>query len=199
MNNEELNKLAVKAGTGCSDSYLAILTHFLPRIYSTSDYIWHSVTDQTKFEESCISGIESSIKRFEYGRGNFSAMVNWMIVRYSHQYCGRFKKKRRGYSHESIEEPTKTDRTGNIVSLEVTDDLAIVDDELIVTEKVALLAEDDSRKLAILTAWTNGEFNDSETASFLAKRYGGNSESHRKFINRFRITCRKTLATPSTA
>jgi hypothetical protein len=74
------------------------------------------------------------------------------------------------------------------------DELALVDDGLITNEKIALLAEDDSRKLAILNAWSNGDYNDSHTASVLADRHGGNAESHRKFITRFRTTCRGQLA-----
>ena len=193
MNNEQLNKLAVSARNGCEESYHEILKHFLPRIYSMSDYIWHSVSNETHFEQSCLVGIRDAIERFDPTRGTFSAQVNWRFRQAMRRSADRLRKRRRGYDVESLDEYRKDeDEKGS--KYEIVDDLAIVDDRVIVFEKVALLAEDDPRKLAILNAWTNGYFNDSETASFLAKRYGGNSESHRKFILRFRTTCRKALA-----
>jgi hypothetical protein len=62
-------------------------------------------------------------------------------------------------------------------------------------EKIALLAQGDSRCQMILYAWMNGCTNDSELASMLAHRFPNTKpESHRKFIRRFRKECQKRLA-----
>ncbi|MHA7962827.1 hypothetical protein ACX93W_01695 [Paenibacillus sp. CAU 1782] len=194
----ELNSLAINARNGCEESYHEVLEHFLPQIYRMSEYIWHSVSNETHFEQSCLVGIKDAIARFDPTRGNFSAQVNWRFRQALWRSTERLKKRRRGYQIDSLDEQVKSEEE-KTSKYEVIDDLAIVDDNYLVMERIALLAEGDPRKLAILTAWTNGETNDSETASFLAKRYGGNSESHRKFILRFRTNCQKTLTTSSTA
>ncbi|MMZ61827.1 hypothetical protein D1872_239970 [compost metagenome] len=79
--------------------------------------------------------------------------------------------------------------------IEIKDDLAIVDaNNCYATEKIAFLAEGDSRKLAILKAWTYQALNDSDTAILLAQNYGGNTESHRRYVTRFKSRCQKALA-----
>ena len=193
MDNEQLNKLAISAQQGSDSAYHEILRHFLPKISRISESIWYLVVNETHFEQSCIVGIKDAIKRFDQSKGAFSTQVNFHIRQAKSRSISRLTKRRRGYEMDYLDKHSSGDeeRSSNY---EVVDDLAVIDDGIIVNEKIALLAEDDSRKLAILNAWSNGEYNDSDTASFLAKRYGGNSESHRKFINRFRTTCRGALA-----
>lgn len=193
LNNEQLNSLAVAAQQGSEGAYHEILKHYLPKINRISESIWHLVVNETHFEQSCIIGIQDAIKRFDPNRGAFSTQVNYHVRQAKNRSIMRLKKRRRGYEMDYLD-ATSNNEDERSSKHEVIDDLAVVDDILIVNEKIALLAEDDSRKLAILNAWTNGEYNDSDTASFLAKRCGGNSESHRKFINRFRTTCQKALA-----
>ncbi|WP_337102388.1 hypothetical protein [Paenibacillus sp. YIM B09110] len=199
MNNEQLNILAVKAREGSEVSYHEILQHFLPKIYRMSQNIWHSVVNETHFEQSCLVGIQDAIKRFDPEKGAFSTQVNYRFRQALWRSTTRLKKRRRGYEIDSLDVSSSDVEDERSNNYEVEDNLAVIDDSILVHEKIALLAEDDSRKLAILNAWSNGEYNDSDTASFLAKRYGGNSESHRKFINRFRTTCQKALAYPLTS
>ncbi|WP_213528742.1 hypothetical protein [Paenibacillus cisolokensis] len=93
--------------------------------------------------------------------------------------------KRRGRGEDEVDEAEE---------IEIIDDLAVVDDEMITKERITALAGGDPRRLAILNAWTYDGFNDSQTASLLAQRYGGNTESHRKYVARFRTACRAALA-----
>lgn len=74
------------------------------------------------------------------------------------------------------------------------DDLAVVDETLLLNERITGLAAGDPRKLAILNSWLDPEYNDSKTANLLAQTSGGKAESHRKFIGRFRTECQKALA-----
>lgn len=58
-------------------------------------------------------------------------------------------------------------------------------------EKIARLATDDRERIT-LNAWANG-FNDMEVSKTLASHFGGNSESHRKFVQRFKAKCQRKL------
>ncbi|MGY3188756.1 hypothetical protein [Lysinibacillus sp. TE18511] len=58
-------------------------------------------------------------------------------------------------------------------------------------EEIARLATDD-RELATLNAWANG-FNDTQVSTTLASHFGGNKESHRKFVRRFKVKCQERL------
>lgn len=78
--------------------------------------------------------------------------------------------------------------------IEFSDDLAVVDDALLVKEKIALLAKGDLKKRAILIAWSDGFYNDSALSELLAQLFGGKPESHRQAIKRFRSFCQESLA-----
>lgn len=191
MDKEKLNTLAVKSASGCQKSTDAILQHFIPIVRRMSQSIWYLLIDETSFEHECYYRIKLAARKYDpLGGRSFSNYVvyNLTLVRKMHL-------KRREIGRDKLTSiEALASRDDDATPYEVIDNLAVIDDRYLVNEKIALLAEDDSRKLAILNAWSNGEYNDSDTASFLAKRCGGNSESHRKFINRFRTTCQKALA-----
>ncbi|MED1212051.1 hypothetical protein P4U34_30745, partial [Bacillus paranthracis] len=71
---------------------------------------------------------------------------------------------------------------------------AIIDEKLMVTEKIALLAKGDPRKEMILKLWACGINETKHIARVLAKNCGGNISSHRIYTHRFRARCRKALA-----
>jgi hypothetical protein len=193
MTDEQLNSLAVKAANGCRESSEAIMKYFIPIVQRMSSQIWYMLLDESSFEQECYRKIARAATKYDPTRGRtFRNYIYYKIHGIRSTHLKRRSKSRTNLT--SIEALASRDDEGNDKPYEVLDNLAVVDDALLVNEKIALLAEDDSRKLAILNAWSNGEYNDSDTASFLAKRYGGNSESHRKFINRFRTTCQKALA-----
>ncbi|TCM89652.1 hypothetical protein EV294_112117 [Paenibacillus sp. BK033] len=194
MNTEKLNITAVQAAQGCLESERALILYFIPIIQRMSKEVWHLLRDESAFEQACYRKVLNAARKYNPAAGrSFRNFVLHKLRGVRSKYLA-VPKYRIKLNYLSIEALASKDDEGNETTYEVPDNLAVIDDALIINEKIALLAEDDSRKLAILNAWSNGEYNDSETASFLAKRYGGNSESHRKFINRFRTTCQKALA-----
>lgn len=196
MSTEQLNNLAKLALLGCDKSRDSLLLYFKPIIQRMSDEIWYLLRDETAFEQACYRKILNATTKFDPKAGR--SFRNYVLhklngVRNKYLTTTKYLAKAKRYDQNVVSIEALASRDDGTPH-EVVDGLAVIDDGIIVNEKIALLAEDDSRKLAILNAWSNGEYNDSETASFLAKRYGGNSESHRKFINRFRVTCQKALA-----
>jgi hypothetical protein len=196
MSNEQLNKLVADTLLGCTESRDLLFLYFQPFIQRMSNEIWYLLRDETSFEQACYRKVVNAANSFDPMAGR--SFRNYVIhklngVRNKYLTNTKYLIKAKTHSKNVVSIEALASRDDG-TPYEVIDDLAVVDDGLIVNEKIALLAEDDSRKLAILNAWSNGEYNDSDTALFLAKRCGGNSESHRKFINRFRTTCQKALA-----
>lgn len=94
----------------------------------------------------------------------------------------------------SLSDESFEDDEGQAVEYEPEDVLADINSgNLEVKETIALLAQNDRRRNLILNAWTKGYTDDRELSSILADTLGGNSESHRKFIHRFRNSCRTQL------
>lgn len=197
MKAEQLNILVAKARGGCKDSYYRIEAYFSPFIEEVVNRYWHELDDYGKFEETCRDYIRDSIKRFDESKGSFETMVKVRISKALRKYIQRAREKRKRYGPIiSLENAmSKKDDDDGLTAIDIIDVKANVDQEFIVKEEIAFLAEGDPRKLAILEAWMNGEYNDSKTAMLLAQRHGGNPESHRKFITRFRTKCRAILAT----
>jgi thymidylate synthase len=88
---------------------------------------------------------------------------------------------------------SQDDDEGHAIEYEPVDVLANVDSALEIKETITLLAKDDRRRELILNAWANGITNDTELSDTLAGVLGGQSRSHCKFIQRFRIECRSVL------
>ena len=84
---------------------------------------------------------------------------------------------------------------GETVEYEPASTLASVESGIELKETIELLAQNDRRRELILNAWANGYTDDREISGTLASTLGGKSESHRKFIQRFKIDCREKLAT----
>lgn len=85
------------------------------------------------------------------------------------------------------------DDEGEEQEYEPVDVLANVESEVMKEATVDLLAQADRRKRLILIQWANGNTMDSDISLALAREIGGNSESHRKAIQRFRIECKRAL------
>ena len=87
------------------------------------------------------------------------------------------------------------DDEGQATEYDPEDVLADVNSgNLEVIETITLLAQSDRRKELILNAWANGFTDNKEISSILADTLGGKSESHRKYIQRFRNDCRTELS-----
>lgn len=186
MKKEQLNMLATSAQKGCVHSRDRILSYFTPIIRRESQRIWYLVKDETFFEAECYKHILQAIKHFNPRKGDFISLAMSNI----------FRKRREHICRYSIGRDTLLPLDHGEVSILETlkDDLADVPKKVLLNEKVALLAEGDIRKRLVLNEWMKGCADDSSIAAFLAKRIGGKKESHRRFITRFRTSCREILA-----
>jgi hypothetical protein len=183
----------LKAKGGCTESMWEIKSYFWKDISELSERYASLIVSQSSFENNCYSRIELAVRKFEPSRGSFIRYVRFWFFELAKVHIVRGKNRRRMLSLDALSEED-TGYEGSSRRYELQDDLAIIDADFLANEKVASLAGDDIRKLSILNAWKDGYFNDSETASFLAERHGGNTESHRKFITRFRTHCQQTLS-----
>src|SRR5690625_1716845 len=162
----------------------------IERIYVVSDRIRDKVTDQTLFEERCINRIGEYLVKSNDNINN-KKYIERMINEVAKSVVDRNKNEMAEY-FSSLK---KEDEEGEELEYEPTDFLADVESEVIEKDMVALLAEDDHRKLKVLEGWRIGNTNDKQISRTLAGTFGGKSDSHRKFIQRFRKSCREKLKT----
>ncbi|MED1742042.1 hypothetical protein P4U97_21530 [Bacillus swezeyi] len=156
----------------------------VPFVIKESSKIAHLIPDFTSFEQECYQEIGRALERHRSNGRDKKALIRFAIreVKY------RVLKNRKLRSDSYFEQHTEGERVW-----EPVDVLADVEGEVLLKEKIALLAQDDPRKKTILAIWNRGCTNDSEISSLLAERFGGNPESHRKFIRRFRVHCQNQL------
>jgi hypothetical protein len=190
---EQLNTLAIRSQRGCSEAKRELLRWFLPKLYALSESIWYKINNQCHFEAYCIDLFERAIKNYSADRGNFSTLVKYMLRKARLKYlCDRERNSKVRYIRYQDDLVANTDEKE--IPYESVDELAIIEDSLLVKEKIALLAKGDSRKKAILLAWSDGFYNDSALSELLAQLFGGKPESHRQAIKRFRSFCQASLA-----
>lgn len=161
-------------------------------VSNASDRIWHKVRDVTSFENTCYRNIGQALVSEKVR--SVGGIASRIISR-----AEAWHVKHRGTEHtQSLESLAGLDDEGNEEPFEIIDVLADVESMIVsesyINEKVALLAKDDSRDLAILNAWLEGEFNNLEIARALAGSFGGKTDSHYKHITRFKTKCEKRLA-----
>lgn len=162
------------------------------RIYSVSDSIRGLVTDQTLFEERCITRIGEYLSK-DFTRTRHRRYIERMIGEVATSVIERNKNEYAElFSTLSAEQE---DGEGQEIEFEPVDVLANVESEVIRNETIALLAEGDCKKSMVLQSWADGNGNVMEISRSLARSFGGNIESHRKSVSRFRTECRNRLAT----
>lgn len=157
-------------------------------IYSVSDKIRNKVIDQTRFEERCIKKVARYLSAGDTNISN-KRFIASMIRKEAHDYVSWCKKE----AYELLADLTFEDEDGNVTEYEPPDMLGNVEAEVIAREMTVLLGKDGRRKL-ILEAWSYGNTNDLLISVALGRTLGGNKESHRKFIQRFRKECREQLS-----
>ncbi|MDR4959643.1 hypothetical protein [Bacillus sonorensis] len=173
MENQKINRMRIAAESGA-----------IPYVLRESNRIAHLIPDFTSFEQECYQAIGYALERYlENGREK-KALIQKTI----RQVKARVLRNRRSRKELSIDAINEEETVW-----EPEDVSANVVGEVLLKEKIALLAQDDPRKKTILAIWNRGCTNDSEISSLLAKRFGGNPESHRKFIQRFRAHCQSQL------
>lgn len=163
----------------------------ISRIYEVSDRIRNKITYQTDFEERCIEIVgnylsldKSNCKNKRY----IDSLINKVA---SDSINKRYKKEHYDVFSNFINDDTSEDEE---INLDPPDVLANVEAEIEQKEVTAVLANGDHKKSLILDCWTIGNTNGKSIARMLAHTFGGNAESHRKSINRFRTKCSKKLA-----
>ncbi|WP_154059174.1 hypothetical protein [Bacillus paralicheniformis] len=173
MKEKQFNRLKLAAESGA-----------IPYVVKESERLASIVPDFTSFEQECYQVIGRTLENLADNGREKKALIQRLIRETRH----RFMKNRSKRFQVSIEELSEGESIW-----EPVDVLADVEGEVLLKEKIALLAQDDPRKKTILEIWNRGCTNDSEISSLLAERFGGNPESHRKFIRRFRLHCQDQL------
>lgn len=161
----------------------------LKEIERVSNKYLTKLTDPTKIEDRCISKIGKYLL-VSKEHPKHTAYIKKSIEKEFYDAVGKYK------TEESIRfsELTENNDYEEEIEFEPEDVLANVEDEVITKEMAALLAQDDRRKKVILGSWLDGNRNNASISRFLAKTLGGNEETHRKSINRFRLECREYVS-----
>ncbi|MNN11047.1 hypothetical protein D3C81_1239870 [compost metagenome] len=165
-----------------------MLAHFHNYVLSLSDRYRNMVRSQQDYEEDCFKRIGEAVMTFDQSRGDFERHALSKLHERTRRWQKRHIIRTRGAASLSID---NVDEEGGF---DIIDDLAIIDDKIMLNERITGLASGDPRKLAILKSWTDPYYNDSKTAALLAQSDGGKLETHRKAIVRFRTECQKALA-----
>ncbi|MEC2215087.1 hypothetical protein [Bacillus velezensis] len=173
MEVKQFNRLQLAANSGA-----------IPYVVREAEKLAHLIPDSTSFEQECYQAIGRALENLADNGREKKALIQRIIRETRH----RFMKSRRSRNEVTIE---AINEEGTV--WEPEDTLASVEGEVLLKEKVALLAQDDERKKLILDTWTRGCTNDTEISTLLAQRFGGNAPSHRKFIQRFRSNCQREL------
>ncbi|EME76183.1 hypothetical protein OZL92_20745 [Bacillus sonorensis] len=157
----------------------------IPYVEWESRRIAHLIKDMTAFEQRCYEKIGKAIEIFSGNGRDKRALIQYIIK----QERNHFLKKHKLRNDVAIE---YINEEGTV--WEPEDVSTNVVGEVLLKEKVALLAQGDPRKRVILEAWIRGCTNDTDISTLLAQRFGGNARSHCRFIQRFRSRCQSQLA-----
>ncbi|MEV2911311.1 hypothetical protein ABNF65_22555 [Paenibacillus larvae] len=187
MDKNKLNSLALKAKLGCEKSLWKIKAELIGEIHKMSNYNWHSIRNEAKFEESCFTRIDSAVRAFDPKKGNFYNLAMFKI-----NSC--LKESRKRFSETPVVISLSEKRSEVELESTVVDESAIIDDRLMVNEKIALIAKGDPRKEMILKLWASGVNETKYIARVIAKNQGGKISSHLSYVHRFRARCRRALA-----
>lgn len=172
------------------DKILAVYENewILQKIYEVSDRIRTKVADQTKFEDRCMKRIGEYILKGDDKKRNKN-----YIVKLINEVAKTVIKRNKKEYVTLISELTREDDEGNKIKFEPIDVITDVESEVMKKETIALLAQGDPKKAAILAMWALGNTNNSYISRTLACSFGGNPESYRKIVRNFRKDCQKIL------
>lgn len=158
-------------------------------VYKESDKLLHRISDTTIFEERCIRDLGEYLALDKDNKNNKNYLVR-LVKRKVKEAVTSYRKE----EAELASELYINDEEGNETEFEPIDVLADVESEIIKKETADLLAQGDCRKEKIIELWVTGYSNNALISRMLAHSFGGNEEAHRKYIQRFRQSCRKKLA-----
>ena len=159
-------------------------------VYKESDKLRNMISDQTLFEDRCLRRLgeylnkdKSNIENKRYLKRIIKEVASSSIKRNKKEY------------YQVFTDLSSNDSEGKETGYEPIDVLADVESEVIKKETATLLAQGDCRKSKIVELWVTGNTNNAYISRTLARSFGGNEESHRKYIQRFRQSCRDLLET----
>lgn len=161
----------------------------LEAVMHESDRLHSSITDPTKFEERCIRRVARYLEKNKENKTHRRYIFK-IIKQEAKTAVNLYSKE----NYRTFSDLTYSNEDGEEIEFETIDILANVESELVAKEMTALLGKDGRRK-EILEAWSIGNTNDKLISNALGRTLGGNVESHRKFIQRFRNECREQLST----
>lgn len=186
-----MNEAVVKYQNGDEEARDFIFKAVSPMIEKASLEVERFVDEFVIFDYTALKEIERLANSYDFENHDFFSSAKTVVNRLKARYIKRNSRRAEMYvSMNAMEDSTK-DRDG--LGYQFTDPLARVEDEVMVKEKITLLAQGDLRRKLILEYWSQGINNDKHISELLAQRIGGNSETHRKFIMRFRDKCKKRL------
>lgn len=190
MDKVHLNNLVISYREGDETALEEIFSTVNPLIEKASYEMEKFIDDFTKFDCRVIREIGRLVKTFDELEHDFLSSVKAIISRTKSQYYRRDSRKH-----------SKLVSINALASVEDDDTLGYqfvapdnVEEDVILNEKIALLAQGDFRKTVVLTEWIKGA-DDKSISLLLAQQIGGKAESHRKFITRFKTqVCRPFFA-----
>jgi len=155
------------------------------------DEVSHIITNTDKLESRIYRQVGDYLSLGKYSFGWIQHLINREIKLALEQFGTQ--------NIVVFSDMTNRNDFGESLEFEPEDLLAqggeTVIENISLNEKIARLAADD-RELFTLNAWANG-FSDPQVYTTLARHFGGNKESHRKFVQRFKEKCQKRLKSVS--
>lgn len=183
MNKEQLNNLVISYQGGNEEALNDIFRTVSPLVERASEDLEGIVNDVTKFDCRILLKVKNLADDFSEETRDFLSIVKTLISKEKSDFIKRRSKHLEEVSLEYLETPKEND-----LGFQLKDPLAGIEDKVLFKEKVTLLAQGDQRRNKILTEWSKGT-NDKGVSLMLAHQLGGNPESHRKFITRFKTEC----------
>lgn len=185
---EKMNNLVISYQKGDPEAVNTLFRKVNPFIEDASRELESLVDNYTEFDCRITLKIKKLLETFDRKRErNFIGIVKTLIDYEKSDFITRRSRKLEEVSKESMEDPVNEEE-----GIQFGDHSEKVEDEILLKEKIALLAQGDLRKETILTEWTK-DTEDSSISKLLAQLFGGKSESHRKFIQRFKSECAKRI------
>ena len=166
------------------------ISWLINRVYRESDKLTGRITDTSRFEARCINDLARYLNIDKEHRNHKRHLIR-IINRNVGEFLSTYRTEQ-SIPFSVIASCDEEDEDKQLGFDEV-DVLANVESDVIAKEMTALLAQDDHRKKVILGNWILGNDSSSDISRLLAQTFGGNVESHRKFIQRFRKDCRESL------
>lgn len=153
-------------------------------IESAFESIWYKVRHIDRAHESLDLAVENAVHTFDASKSSFKTYAINALNRECARIVSRDTRLSRSFCFEDIDD------------LNLAEDHDIIEDvELIVDvrDRITRLATCNPKKNFIINAWREGCYKVSDLAHRMSGLFGGNPESNRKFITRFKNELKTAL------